>query len=65
MQTPAFQSLQSRQESFTNQNSGRTNGYFQSHPIGEVVRSLFFSSILWIVLAMVLYGVYSMVLGTR
>jgi hypothetical protein len=67
MQTPAFPSLQSRSKSFTNSSSERnqTPGFFQSHPIGEVVRSLFFSSILWMVLAMVLYGVYSMVVGTR
>jgi hypothetical protein len=29
------------------------------------VRSLFFSSILWMLLAIVLYAVYSMVLGSR
>jgi hypothetical protein len=29
------------------------------------VRSLFFSSILWILLAIVLYAVYSMVAGSR
>ncbi len=63
MQTPAFTSLQSRDQSFTNQSANR--GFFQAHPIGEVVRSLFFSSVLWMVLAVALYGVYSMVLGSR
>jgi hypothetical protein len=63
MQTPAFPSLESRAESFTNRSSNR--GFFHAHPIGEVVRSLFFSSILWLVLAMALYGVYSMVVGSR
>jgi hypothetical protein len=63
MQTPAFQSLQSRAESFTNQSSNR--GFFHTHPIGEVVRSLFYSSILWMVLAVALYGVYSMVVSSR
>jgi hypothetical protein len=29
------------------------------------VRSLFFSSILWMLLAIVLYAVYSMVAGSR
>jgi hypothetical protein len=33
--------------------------------VGEVVRSLFFSSILWMLLAIVLYAVYSMVAGSR
>jgi hypothetical protein len=67
MQTPAFPSLQSRFKSLTHSGSQRnqTPGFFQNHPIGEVVRSLFFSSILWMVLAMVLYGVYSMVAGPR
>ena len=67
MQTPAFPSLQSRSKSFTNNGSERnqTPGFFQSHPIGEVVRSLFFSSILWMLLAMILYGVYTMVVGPR
>jgi hypothetical protein len=63
MQTPALTSLQSRDQSFTNQSANR--GFFHAHPIGEVVRSLFFSSILWMVLAIALYGVYSIVLGSR
>ena len=67
MQTPAFPSLQSRDKSFTNQGSDRTSstGFFEAHPVGEVVRSLFFSSILWMLLAIVLYAVYSMVAGSR
>jgi hypothetical protein len=40
-------------------------GFFHTHPIGDVVRSLFFSSILWMLLAIILYAVYSMVLGSR
>ena len=38
--------------------SDRTSstGFFETHPVGEVVRSLFFSSILWMLLAIVLYG---------
>jgi hypothetical protein len=64
MQSPALSSLQSREKSFTDQNSDRT-GFFQFQSIAEVVRSLFFSSILWLVLAMVLYGVYSMVVSSH
>jgi hypothetical protein len=66
MQSPAFPSLQSRFKSFTNQESSRTssNGFFVTHPVGEVVRSLFFSSILWMLLAIILYAVYSMVVGS-
>ena len=67
MQTPAFPSLQSTEKSFTNGGSDRTSspGFFDTHPVGEVVRSLFFSSILWMLLAIILYAVYSMVLGSR
>jgi hypothetical protein len=66
MQTPAFPSLQSRYKSFTNRglNSTSSNGFFHNHPVGEVVRSLFFSSILWMLLAITLYAVYSMVVGS-
>ena len=67
MQTPAFPTLQSRDKNFTNRGSDRTSstGFFEAHPVGEVVRSLFFSSILWMLLAIVLYAVYSMVAGSR
>jgi hypothetical protein len=67
MQTPAYPSLQSRLKTFTNQGSDRTSstGFLQNHPVAEVVRSLFFSSILWMLLAIALYAVYSVVLGSR
>jgi hypothetical protein len=67
MQTPAFPSLQSNNKSFTTPGSDRTSstGFFEAHPVGEVVRSLFFSSILWMLLAIALYAVYSMVVSSR
>jgi hypothetical protein len=67
MQTPAFPSLQSRLKNFTHSGSDRTSstGFFHTHPVGEVVRSLFFSSILWMLLAIALYAVYSMVVGSH
>jgi hypothetical protein len=67
MQTPAFPFLQSKDKSFTNRGSDRASstGFFEAHPVGEVVRSLFFSSILWMLLAIALYAVYSMVAGSR
>jgi hypothetical protein len=66
MQSPAFPSLQSRYKSFTNRGTDHASstGFFQNHPVGEVVRSLFFSSILWMLLAITLYAVYSMVAGS-
>jgi len=67
MQTPALTSLQSRDASFTNQSSDRTSlvGFFTTHPVAEVARSLFFSSILWMLLAIALYAVYTMVVGSH
>jgi hypothetical protein len=67
MQSPALSSLQSRDASFTSRSSDRTSlsGFFSTHPVVEVVRSLFFSSILWMLLAIALYAVYTMVVGSR
>jgi hypothetical protein len=66
MQSPALTSLQSRDASF-NQNTDRSSlsGFFATHPVVEVVRSLFFSSILWMLLAIALYAVYTMVVGSH
>jgi hypothetical protein len=35
-------------------------GYFSVHPIGQVVRSLFASSLLWVFIASAVYFVYSL-----
>ena len=66
MHMPAFPALQSRYRSFTGRrfNQASSNGFFQNHPVSGVVRSLFVSSLLWMVLAIALYGVYSVVVGT-
>jgi hypothetical protein len=63
MHTPAFP----QSKSFTNPGSDQSssNSFFGTHPVGEVIRSLFFSSILWMLLAIVLYAVYSMVVGSH
>jgi len=37
--------------------------FFQAHPIGEIIRGLFLSSVLWVLIAIGVYMVYSMVLG--
>jgi hypothetical protein len=64
MQTPTFPALHSR---FKNLGSNRisSRGFFQTHEVFEVVRGLFLSSILWVVLAAAVYMVYSMVLGAH
>ena len=57
MQTPTFPALQDRYK------NSAANGFLATHPIGEVVRSLFLSSIGWILVAFAVYAVYSLVLG--
>jgi hypothetical protein len=54
MQTPTFPAQQSR---------SAANSFFATHPIGEIARSFFVSSIGWVLMAVVVYAVYSMVLG--
>ncbi len=65
MYSPSFPSFQEKYKGINKPGPGNTTptGYFSTHPIGEIVRSLFFSFILWMLLAMVLYGVYSLVVG--
>ncbi len=43
----------------------RSRSFFNTYPVGEMVRGLFLSSILWIFLALAVYTVYSMVLGAK
>jgi hypothetical protein len=65
MQTPAFPALQSRFKSFTGRGSQRSSapGFFANHDVVDVVRSLFLSSILWAILAVTVYEVYSMIVS--
>ncbi|MEG9435651.1 hypothetical protein JAO29_05680 [Edaphobacter sp. HDX4] len=53
------------------QNEGITAGswgkkprYFETHPLAEVIRGLVYTSVLWGLLAVGVYSVYSIVLGT-
>jgi hypothetical protein len=43
----------------------KSRSFFNAYPVGEMVRGLFLSSLLWIFLAMAVYTVYSMVLGAK
>lgn len=45
--------------------SDQRHSRFAAHPIGEIIRGLVFSSVLWGLLAVGVYTVYAMVLGTR
>ena len=39
--------------------------FFDVHPVGAILRSLFLSSLLWIFLAFTLYSVYSYVVAAK
>ncbi len=41
------------------------NHFFDIHPVGAILRSLFLSSLLWIFLAFTLYTVYSFVVAAN
>jgi hypothetical protein len=43
----------------------RPEGFFVKHQVGEIVRGLVFSSVLWGLLAVGVYAVYSLVLGAH
>jgi hypothetical protein len=42
-----------------------STGFFDLHPIAVIVRSLFLSSVLWVLLAIAVYTVYTMIVGPR
>ena len=43
----------------------KRESFFDAHPLGEILRGLVFSSVLWGLLAVGVYTVYAMVLGVR
>lgn len=44
---------------------GSSSEFFHAHPVGEIVRGLFLSSVLWVLLAVGVYSVYTMILGSH
>ena len=54
-----------RDRSTTPETSSQSSAFFATHQIGEIVRGLFLSSLLWVLLAIAVYMVYSMVLGSK
>ncbi len=63
MRTPAFPALQSRYDHFADRS--HAIGFFRTHAVGEVIRSVFLSSLLWLLLAGTVYTVYSMIAGSH
>lgn len=52
---------------FTSRRSPRSSapGFFETHAVVEVIRSLFFSSVMWVLLAGGVYTVYFMIAGAH
>jgi len=66
MQTFTLLSWRSRnQEAKPEFSWNRNEGFVKMHQVGEILRGLVFSSVLWGLLAVGVYAVYSMVLGVR
>lgn len=63
MQISTFIPLRDR--STAPETSTRPNAFFTLHPVGEIIRGLFLSSLLWVLLAIAVYMVYSLVLGSN
>ncbi len=63
MQTPAFPTFQSRYKNFADRSDAM--GFFRTHAVGEVLRSVFLTSLLWLLLAGTVYTVYSMIAGSH
>ena len=67
MQNSSFPLLQFRSKEISSQSSRRISGesFFYIHHVGDIVRSLFLSSLLWVFLAIAIYTVYTMIVGTH
>ena len=66
MQTSTLLSWRSRSQEVKPEFSwNRKESFLEKHQVGEILRGLVFSSVLWGLLAVGVYAVYSMVLGVR
>ena len=65
MQTSTFGLHDRKREGSSNPWNGKRESFFDAHPLGEIVRGLVYSSVLWGLLAVGVYTVYAMVLGVR
>ncbi|WP_433973897.1 hypothetical protein [Tunturiibacter lichenicola] len=67
MQTPSYSDIHVRYTNLTNRTARQenTDGFLDTHHVVDIARSLFLSSILWVVIAIIVYTVYSMVAGAH
>ena len=61
MQAPAIHSTYDNSAAQSQRSSAAD--FLLTHPILPILRSVFFSSLLWVFLALALYGVYTLVAG--
>jgi len=67
MQNPSFPLLQFRSKELSTPSPRQSlqSGFFDLHPLADIVRSVFFSSLLWAFLAFAVYTVYTMIASTH
>lgn len=67
MQNPSFPLLQFRSKELSTHpvRQDAEQGFFDTHPVGDLVRSLLVSSVLWGLLAFAVYTVYTMIVGAH
>lgn len=67
MQNPSFPLLQFRSKELSSPTPRQSlqSGFFDVHPLADIVRSVFLSSLLWVFLAFAVYMVYTMIAGTH
>jgi hypothetical protein len=68
MQTSSYADIHNRYRNLTNRTARQDNhaeGFLDTHHIGDIARSLFLSSLMWMALAVVVYTVYSMIAGSH
>jgi hypothetical protein len=67
MQNPSFPLLQFRSKDLSSASprQGLQAGFFDLHPVADIVRSVFVSSLLWAFLAFAVYTVYTMIAGSH
>jgi len=57
--------LSSARDQYRDPSAHSRASFFQVHAVGEILRGLVFSSVLWMLLAVAIYGVYRLVLGSN
>jgi hypothetical protein len=66
MQASALLALQEKYRHFRSATpSENPSGFFDTHAVGPILRSFFFTSLLWVFLALTIYTVYSFIVSAN